>query len=235
MSGQHLSYPASMLLRRPSLGTEEVLLSKRFVFPRGLASPDDVAVLLAIHRGVENRKTEWSTYFIETLTAYIVFHAWPQHSLDEINAEWIEALIAPDRVVRTQEEVEFLLHVIDVARAVPPPLSALALEQLFHAVHSGTGAYEQSRDHSRAGLSQRDIDYLYRILKGSASGGRMLLTQMEIAVLDRIDVDVAGQANHPAWRSLLRSLSLRNEDGHAPMRPWLRVRDEALLMEGTAA
>jgi hypothetical protein len=200
----------------------DVLLVRRHVFPEGLTSADDAEVLLSIHRSASETTPDWDAWFVEAMVAFIVFHSWPQYSLDEFNANWIVALIAPDGKVATPAELEFLLHAIEVSRSVPDLLSALAIDQLRIAVEGEGGALSSMRRSKRPGISREDVDYLYRILKGSYGGGRMRLTGREYAVIASIERRVRSYFNHPAWHDLMRSLEQVDDAGLRNASGWLQ-------------
>ncbi|MDO6965857.1 hypothetical protein [Rhizobium alvei] len=221
MTQMRPTYPASALIGQRRLDELDVLLVRRHVFPEGLTSADDAEVLLSIHRSASETTSDWDAWFVEAMVAFIVFHSWPQYSLDEFNANWIVASIAPEGVVATQAELEFLLHAIEVSRSVPDLLSALAIDQLRIAIEGG-GALSFLRLSKRPGISREDVDYLYRILKGSFGGGRMRLTAREYAVIAAIEDRVRSHFNHPAWHDLLRSLEQVDDAGLRNASGWLQ-------------
>jgi hypothetical protein len=228
MSELRLSYPASVIAGKSRLVPADILFLRKHAFPDGLISPDDAAQLLAIHQSCAEKCAEWDNWFIEMMTSFIVFHSWPQYSLDDINAAWLIAMFSREGVIETGAELELILHVMEVSRAVPPCLSALALDQLQLALSSGEGAYAGQRQVRRAGIAREDIDYLYRILRGSTFEGKMVLSATEATVLDRIDKLVRGRTNHPAWYDLVQSIDKRDADGHATAQPWLRMIEATL-------
>jgi hypothetical protein len=218
-----LSVPPIPVASRERIVPSDVLFLRKHLFPEGLTSADDAAALMAIHRSCDDRCPEWDRWFVESLTAFAVVHSWPQHSLDDINADWLIAMIADDGIVQTSAELQLLLHVIEVSRHVPQQLSALAIDQLRWAIESGQGAYAAGRTGKRHGIGPEDIAFLYRILKGSAHAGKLLLGSDEIASLMALGRAVAGGRNHPAWNELVDAVSPRRLPEGASPRPWLRM------------
>jgi hypothetical protein len=204
------------------------------MFPKGLTSAEDASQLLAMHRCPAQKGPEWDNWFVETMTAYIVVHCYPQYSLDELNGEWLIAMMAPDGVILSAAELEVVLHAMEMACAVPDLLSSLALDQLRLALQSGEGAYAEGRVTKRSGIARQDIEFVYRILRGSLFTGKMVLSVTEVSVLDRIDALVRGRVNDPSWADLMRSLSVRTAEGHATAAHWLNMLADDIVLDEAA-
>jgi hypothetical protein len=132
-------------------------------------------------------------------------------------------MLSMDGIIGSAAELELVLHVMEMASAVPDILSAFALDQLRIALQNHGSAYGLWRGIKRSGIADRDIEFIYRVLRGSLFAGKMLLSAREVAVLDRIDAVVRGAANHPAWYDLIRSIARRTPEGHASPTPWLQM------------
>lgn len=229
MDGSRLSYPACMIAGQNKIDAQDVLTLRKHVFPQGLASAEDAITLQTLHHSPGSKCPEWATYYVEAMTAFIVDLCWPQGSLDDLNARWIEALIAPEGVVETEAELDFLIHVIDIARSVPDRLSTLAIDQVRAALEMGRGAYASRREVRRQGISEQDVAHVVRILKGACNHGLMTVTKRENKVLVAIDMIVSAELNHPSWRDLMLSIRERGVEDTRRAGPWLRLvhsRDE---------
>lgn len=235
MSEFSFRYPASAIAGKHRLTADDILLLRKHMFPKGLGSADDAQQLLALHRLPLEKCPEWDNWFVEMMTAFIVVHCYPQYSLDDLNAEWLIAMVSQDGVVATPAELELVMHAMEMARAVPDSLSALALDQLRIALETGTGAYSAGRAVRRFGIAAPDMEFIYRILRGSLFFGKTVLSAREAAVLDRIDELVCRQVNHPVWHDLICSISRRTDEGHVPATPWLRMLVEDIGLDGLAA
>jgi hypothetical protein len=234
MSECALRYPASVLVGKPRISVDDLVLLRRHMFPRGLTSADDARQLLVLHRSAAKKCAEWDNWFVETMTAFIVVHSYPQYSLDDLNADWLIAAISQKGFAVTSAELEVVLHAMELASAVPDQLSAFALDQLCIALKSKTGAYADRRGAKRVGIAAEDIDFIYRILRGSLFFGKMMLSRCEVAVLDRIDAIVCDAVNHPAWHDLRRSIRVRTAEGHASAGPWLTMMVDDISLDEAA-
>lgn len=218
-----LSYPACVFAGQPKIEPQDILVLRKNVFPEGLVDAQDALTLLEIHRSPAEKCLEWHSWFVETMTAFIVHHSWPKGSLDEINGQWLMATIAPEGVIESAAELDLLIHVIEVSRAVPDFLSAFAIDQLRIALATGRGAYAARREGKRQGISEQDVEYVVRILKGACNNGQILLTSRENRVLGSISRIVEGRFNHPCWRNMLKLVRERGVEETRRPGPWLRL------------
>lgn len=236
MSEFRLSFPACVVAGKNRLTAEDILLLRKYTFVEGVQSADQVITMLAIHNSCPEKCPEWADFFVESMTRFIVHFTYPQGSLDDMNASWLQRMLATDGVVNSPLELELLLHVLEVSAHVPDSLNAFALDQVRLALDPGIGAYRLTRPIARQGITRHDVDYMQRILRGSSHNGRLLLSSAEIAVLRTIDTLAQLAQNHPAWLDLLSAIAPR----HAPVEDvpsvrWLRVSDGAFLDDGVAA
>ncbi|MDH6269819.1 hypothetical protein M2360_005251 [Rhizobium sp. SG_E_25_P2] len=222
-----LRYPASALAGKQRLTQDDALMLRGRMFVSGLVSEADAWLLLALHKSSPEKSPQWSRWFVEAMADFFVNGGYAENFLDADDADCLLAMIAPDAVIRDNDELELLLHVMELSRDCPDILSALALDQLRLALATGEGAYAAQRSCKRAGVSIEDLDYVYRIVRGKLDHGRLRLTQREAEALERIDTIVSDRLNHPGWRRLIDSVAVTGECG-SHSRGWLRL-DEAGL------
>lgn len=230
MSEFRLSFPACLIAGKNRLAADDVLLLRNYTFPNGLRTSDDVLVLMTLQNSCPEKCDEWEAFFIEVLTGFIVHYSYPQGSLDEINVAWLVRLLSTDGVVNSPLELRLILNVIETSSNVPPALGAFALDQLRLAIEEGAGPYALTRPIARPGITRHDLDYIRRILPTKQGAGRIALSPLKIAVLERIDAATRSTANHPGWQNLLDMIVTRDEDRPIVSR-WLRVPDAMLTRQ----
>ncbi|MEZ2127437.1 MULTISPECIES: hypothetical protein [unclassified Sinorhizobium] len=229
MSEFRLSFPACIVAGKHRLATDDLLMLRKFTFPDGIRTCDDVVTVLALQNSCPEKCSEWDAFFVEALTEFIVHYTYPQGSLDEVNAAWLIKTFATDGVVNSVVELELLLHVVEVSAHVPGDLSAFVLDQLRIAVTDEVGAYHLSRPIARKGITRHDVDYVHRVLRRSTNNGGIALSPPEIAVLERIDMEMTAASCHPRWSDLIDAVHIRDMDKEEPRRSrWLRVADNML-------
>jgi hypothetical protein len=229
-----LRYPASAIVGKQRLTRDDAQMLRRWMFPKGLAQGADAWQLLAIHRSAPEKSLDWSRWFVEAMADFFVNHGYPRRCLDAERAESLMTMIAPDGVIRDEDELELLLHALELADNVAHTLPALALDQLRLALEGGEGAYAAQRRVKRSGISGDDLDYVYRIVRGRLERGRLGVTLREAAALRRIDTSVRGRMNHPGWRILIDSIQVIASET-APQRGWLTVTHSTHLALDDAA
>lgn len=225
MSEFRLSFPAWLLAGKSRLSAEDVLTLRRVSFPDGVRASDDADLLLAIHHSCPEKCDEWDAFFIEALTNFIVHHTHPQGSLDDTNVAWLSRMLSSDGVVHSPTAFEVLMHVIDVSAHIPPALSALALDQLRHALSDGVGAYRQMRSVDSKAITRHDLEFIEHVLRTSIDASGINLSPVEIDALVRIDQATVSQPNYAGWVQL-RDAVKRMHKGSTPRTRWLRVPDE---------
>ena len=229
MSEFRLSFPACIIAGKHRLATEDLVMLRKFTFADGIRTSDDVVTVLALQNSCPEKCSEWDAFFVEALTDFIVHYSYPQGSLDEINSAWLRKTFATDGVVNSVLELELLLHVMEVSAYVPADLSALVLDQLRIALTDEVGAYHLSRPIARKGITRHDVDYVHRVLRGSGNNGRVVLSPSEIAVLERIDMEMTAASSHPRWLDLIDAVQIREMDKEEPRKSrWLRAADHLL-------
>jgi hypothetical protein len=230
MSEFRLSFPACLIAGKNQLAADDLLFLRNYTFPNGLRTSDDVLVLMTLQNCCPEKCDEWEVFFIEALTDFIVHYSYPQGSLDEINVAWLVRLLSTDGVVNSPLELRLILNVIETSANVPPALGAFALDQLRLAIEDGVGAYALTRPIARPGITRHDLDYVGRILRHKQDAGRLALSPVKIAVLERIDAVIRSASNHPGWQDLMDMVVTRTEDRPIASR-WLRVPDAMLTKQ----
>lgn len=232
MSEFRLSFPACVIAGKNRLTADDLLLLRRYTFPEGIRSAEDVIVILALDTLCPEKCTGWRDYFVESLADYIVNRCHPAGSLDTMNAVWFEQVFAKDRVICSPHELELLLHLIDLAPPAPAALTALALDQLAIALAERRGPLQACRAAEHASLSLDDIAYVRRVLKHACSNGRLLLDERERTTLLRIDGAMKG-IRVPEWLDILAEAGIATETAppEAPTTSarWLQVPDSFFL------
>ncbi|WP_157885131.1 hypothetical protein [Neorhizobium galegae] len=186
---------------------DDILMLRKYAFPDGICSSEDALVLFALNDSCPEQSPEWSTYFVESLAAYLVCDTDPMRRIDDAKAGWLMRTIAVDGAVRSALELELLLHAMEVASEVPESLSAFALDQVRLALDPGArGAYHAARPAS-AGITAFDLTYIWRVLRGAMERGRLLLSPVEALVLREIDELTDARAHHPAWREMIAAVA----------------------------
>ncbi len=104
------------LLHVPNLSAQDINLLRRDILKDGLYSHDEIAALFAIELHSAAKPDEWSDFFIEAVTSYILWQVRPTGVINEGQAEW---LISQVDQIRSPNCLALLVNVAREAHRVP--------------------------------------------------------------------------------------------------------------------
>lgn len=190
------------LLAQGAVRAEDVLKLRRDFYPDGRISPAEAEALFTINRACPEQDVEWSDFFCEVLTDFVVHQALPQGYVTAENADWLIDRISEDGIVQTMTELETLVRIIDAARWAPEKLVRFALEQVKHAVVEGTGPLRAGTHLEPGRISEGETALVRRILYAMGGQGNIGITRAEAEALFDINDATAGGSDDPAWSDL---------------------------------
>jgi hypothetical protein len=223
----------------PDTGTRQIYIDdttflRRRAFPQGIQTTADVAAIITLNRSLSPDSGDWAQFFVDSLTDFIVFHSYPQGSMDMFNADWFIATFAPEGIIHNKLKLSLLQNIIRKARYTPVALRVLALNQLRLAIISRKGAYAVGRT-EEAIITADDMDYIASLIDLPLETTGSPLQAPELAVLRHIDNAVNANGNHPGWNELMDAVkTLSARKGHRiQSNGWLKLNDD-LLFDGMA-
>nr|WP_316654258.1 hypothetical protein [uncultured Gellertiella sp.] len=199
MSELRLSFPASAIAGKGKLTADDIHLLRTETFPEGVQDTEGAVLLLALHNSCRETCPQWAPFFIDSLTQFIVHHTFPQGSLDDANALWLERMLSTDGVIASELELKLLLHVMTVAAHVPESLKVFALSQLRHAVHGDSGAYARRRRGHQRALGAADLEFARFVVGCGAPGDAPSPSGAIHRVLLSIDAISNPALNESGW------------------------------------
>ncbi len=196
------SLPIDEILARGSIKDSDIARFRRVLYEDGVISPDEADLLFKLNDGCALKDAAWTELFIEGITDYIVFQERPQGYLTLANAHWLIDKVSKDGRVATRTDLELIVTILDKARWAPISLAKFALEQVKHAVISGTGPLRNGMLSEKGRITETEVDLLRRILYAFAGDGHVAVTRDEADILFDIDEAVEGADTNPAWTDL---------------------------------
>jgi hypothetical protein len=175
---------------------------KRVFYEDGVVSADEADLVFSMNKVCTAQHADWPDFLIEAITDYLVFQEAPRGYVTAANARWLMDRVSNDGKIDSKTELELVVNVLDKARWAPVSLSKFALEQVKHAVISGTGPLRKGKALGAGTISEGEVDLLRRILYAFAGDGHVAVTRDEADILFDIDEAVAGSAPNPAWTDL---------------------------------
>lgn len=164
---------------------------------------EDAEGLFAIHAATPIQDPAWTSLFIEIITDFVVDQAEPVGYIVADNARWLIGQVSTFGRVETSTEMALLVNVIERARWTAPSLAAFALDQIRHAVVSGTGPLRAGRDAAVGVITAPEVDMTARIIGASGAETGLAMTRIEAEALLSINRAIAPGGSSPAWSVLL--------------------------------
>lgn len=200
---------ADDLARDRRVTADEALQVRKAIFPDGVVSRDEAAMLLALDARVESADPEWRAAFAEAVTDYVLQHD-VAGLVDETEAAWLAGQLGA-----SETHVEALLKILERCDSAPASLSTQTRERVAKLCAGKP-------------VSAADVERIRRCLYA----GNCVVDADEARWLFAIDAESDGRANDPAWRDLFVKAQLCHLMGRqAPDQPTaeaLRARQQWL-------
>ncbi|MGX5831921.1 hypothetical protein [Mesorhizobium sp. 43Arga] len=197
-----MSAPVAGLTSKNRIAPEDVLMLRRDVFADGVVARGEAEALFALDQTAQDKCAEWTPFFVEAVTDYIVHQEKPSGYISQDNADWLVRAISRDGMVDSRTELELLVHVLEKARSSPGKLCVYALEQVAHAVIDGKGPLMLRGALVPGLIAKAEVELLRRILYAHGGDGNIAITRGEAEVLFRINEQTAQAKNDPSWNDL---------------------------------
>jgi hypothetical protein len=184
------------------IGADEVLRLRRDVFKDGVVSRGEAEALFSLDASSSTKAPEWTDFFLEALTDYVLYQEQPEGYISQDTADWLMAAVSHDGKVDTASELELLVRLLEKARSAPSSLAAYALKQVADAVLDGDGPLVRGGQLQRGRISKDEVDLMRRILHAGGGEANVGVTRGEAEVLFMLNDGTAGAANDPSWTDL---------------------------------
>ena len=196
------SLPVDEILSRGSIKDSDIVRVRRVLYEDGVISAEEAETLFRLNEGCALKDAQWNDLFVEGITDYIVFQERPQGYVTATNAHWLIDRVSKSGLVETRTELELIVNVLEKARWAPVSLVKFALDQVKHAVITGTGPLRDGQMIDAGHITETEVDLLRRILYAFGGDGHVAVTREEAAILFDIDDAVEQADPNPAWTDL---------------------------------
>lgn len=169
------------------ISAEEALDLRRAVFPDGVVSREEAAVLIGLEAKVANTDPEWAQMFVEALTDHMLGAGQFAGHVTEADVAWLEGQFGMSGARTT--ELAVLLKLMERAESAPESLSAFTRKRLAKLL-------------AGAPIGAGEVELLRRCIYAAAGSGATWVTEDEVHWLFAIDAESDGRANHPSWGDL---------------------------------
>ena len=215
-----------------AITAEDVLALRRAVFGDDQLSRAEAEALFDLDDAAHSRPPEWRDVFVEALTHIIVRQQHPAGYVDAAQAEWLMALVTRDGRVRTDSELELLVHILEAAESTPRNLVTFTLGRIKDAVLDGDGPLFNYGAAEPGRITAGEVVLLRRVLYAAAGDSALAITRAEAEILFDINDICRGGDNHPSWTELFSraiAASVMTVSGYAPLAREEAARRDAWL------
>lgn len=180
------------------LDASDVVSLLREVYPEGVRGRNEAEALISFDREFTDPAPEWRGFIAEAVADHLLCRSEPLGVIDAEKAAWLMQAIAPTGRIATRGGVQILIRTIELARDLPPALTAFAIRELWREVITAEGPAVEGRTHYSRVLDARDVALLRQILE--AGTGAVSAEEAE-ALFDLHDA-VAASENDASFDDL---------------------------------
>jgi len=181
---------------------EEILSLRSAGWGDGKMEPGEADAVFALNGALPEPTPEWSDFFVEAITEFVVNGTSPKGYVSDENAEWLIARVDADGAVESLTELELLVEVLERGYNTPERLKAYVLDHIERAVLTGRGPTRAGGNLEPGGLTASEAAILRRVLFARAGDAPAAVSVDEAELLFRLKDASLGAANAPEWKRL---------------------------------
>jgi hypothetical protein len=185
-----------------AISSEEILELRRAGWSDGSIQPAEADAIFAINDHIAEPTVEWTDFFVEALSEFIIAGGQPRGYVTDEQAEWLIARIDSDGRLDSMAELELLAKVLDKASNAPEKLKAFALAEIEQAVLTGTGPTRGGGSLEAGCISEAEARLIRRFIFAQAGDRPAAVSRGEAEMLFRLKDAALGAANAPEWKRL---------------------------------
>ncbi len=185
-----------------TITTEEILALRQSGWADGAISPDEAEALFTANDAVEAPCNEWSDFFVEAGSVFIVEKLEPKGYVTQEQADWLVSKIDHNGRLDSLTELELLVRVFEKATSVPNSLREYALRQVERAVLTGEGPTRCGGALEKGNVTEAEAKIMRRIVFSTASERPAAVSRNEADMLYRIKDATLEADNAAEWKRL---------------------------------
>lgn len=183
------------------IGADDILALRQAGWADGRIDPEEAEALFAANERLSEPSPQWSDFFVEALSTFVVNTVEPHGYVDEAMGEELVARIDRDGRVDSLAELELLVKVLEISLSAPAALKTYALKQLEEAVLTGEGPTREGALDAK-GINAVEADLLRRTIFAVGGDRPAAVSKAEAEMLFRLKDAVLYEVNAPEWGKL---------------------------------
>ena len=185
-----------------AISADEILSLRHEGWSNGLIDTDEADAIFVLNDHLDQPTSEWSDFFVEALSTFIVHSLEPAGYVTEDQAEWLIERIDNNGRLDSLTELELLVKVLEKAIDVPERLNTYALGQIEQAVLTGEGPTRDGGALEKGNVTEAEARLLRRIIFAQGSERPAAVSQSEAEMLFRLKDATLTANNAPEWKRL---------------------------------
>lgn len=191
--------PGAFAERKPVSG-DELRALRAQLWGDGSVSAPEAEKLFDMNRTVEP-SPEWTDFFVEALSEYMLSQGEPRGYVTEDEATWLIRQINRDGNVETSAELELIVKLLEHAEYAPSSLRRFALATVEKTVLTGKGP-TRAGDAAPGSIDDAEVALIRRLIFAPAGDGPAKVSAEEAEMLFRLKDATLGRDNSPEWKKL---------------------------------
>lgn len=200
MSLDPSAQPGAFDDRKP-ISAEEVLELRATLWSDGSISPAEADRLFELNAGAAP-SNEWTGFFVEALSEYLIARGTPRGYVSDDDAEWLIRSIERNGRVESQAELELIVKLLEHAAYVPQSLKRFALAEIEKIVVTGSGSTRGGGDLAPKRIDDAEVALLRRLFFAPAGDGPAKVSRSEAELLFRLKEATLNADNGKDWQRL---------------------------------
>ena len=152
----HFANIAQQAAADGGISSEEILEMRRAGWADGKMTRSEAEAVFAAQNATANPSKDWSDFFVEAISQYVLEGSEPRGYASEDEAQWLIGQVQADGRVCSMTELELLTRIVEKAQNVPAALKNFVLETLESEVMTGTGPTRDGGELSDTHVSEAE-------------------------------------------------------------------------------
>lgn len=184
------------------ISAAEILSLRRDGWADGRIEAAEAEAIFVLNDHLAERTAEWSDFFVEALSEFVLSGGSPRGFVSETQAEWLVSRLDRAGKVETLAELELLGRLFDKAERLPDRLKTYAIGEIERIVLTGTGPTRDGGTVDAARITSAECRLLRRFIFSFASDTPGGVSRAEAEMLFRLKDATLGADNAPEWAGL---------------------------------
>lgn len=198
----HFRELAEQAIADGAIGADEILGLRREGWSNSAIDADEAEALFVLNEHLADPSLEWTDFFVEAISEYVVNGVMPRGYIDDGLADWLMERIDNNGRLESMTELELLVRVLEKAIGAPQALKDYAMDQIEQAVLTGEGPTRDGGELEAGNVNQTEARLLRRMIFAPGSDRPAAVSHNEAEMLCRLKDATLAANNAPEWKQL---------------------------------